>query len=60
MQLLGEVSLYTGKLDQAEESFRRAIQLDPNDLRAYQSLARYLAVTGRPGGSRPTRTQRPR
>jgi len=46
--LYGEVLLYSGKTAEAEASFREAIDLDPNDLRAYQNLARYLAITGRP------------
>jgi tetratricopeptide (TPR) repeat protein len=48
VQLHGEVSLYTGDTAGAESSFRRAIDLNPNDLQAYGSLARYLAVSGRP------------
>ena len=47
-QLLGLVALYSGDSTTAEASFRRAIDLDPNDLAAYENLARYLLVTGRP------------
>jgi len=47
-RLKGEVLLYSGKTVEAERSFRRAIELDPNDLSGYQNLARYLAITGRP------------
>jgi tetratricopeptide (TPR) repeat protein len=47
-RLWGEVLLYSGKKAEAEFAFRRAIELDPNDLSGYQNLARYLAVTGRP------------
>jgi tetratricopeptide (TPR) repeat protein len=48
-RLHGEVLLYSGKKVAAEAAFRRAIELDPNDLSGYQNLARYLAITGRPG-----------
>ena len=47
MQLQGEVALYSGDNATAETSFQRAIELDPNDLGAYEKLARYLMVTGR-------------
>jgi tetratricopeptide (TPR) repeat protein len=47
-QLLGLVALYAGDSPSAEASFRRAIELDPNDLGGYENLARYLLVTGRP------------
>jgi tetratricopeptide (TPR) repeat protein len=47
-RLQGEVLLYSGKKVEAEAAFRRAIELDPNDLSGYQNLARYLAITGRP------------
>jgi len=47
-RLRGEVLLYSGKQVEAETAFRRAIELDPNDLSGYQNLARYLAITGRP------------
>jgi tetratricopeptide (TPR) repeat protein len=48
-RLHGEALLYSGKRAEAEAAFRRAIELDPNDLNGYQSLARFLAITGRPG-----------
>ncbi len=48
-RLWGEVLLYSGKKVEAEAAFRRAIELDPNDLSGYQNLARYLAITERPG-----------
>lgn len=48
IQLQGEAALYTGDNTTAEASFQRAIELDPNDLSAYEKLARYLMVTGRP------------
>jgi tetratricopeptide (TPR) repeat protein len=47
-RLQGEAALYSGDAATAEASLQRAIELDPNDLRSYQSLARYLMVTGRP------------
>lgn len=47
-QLVGLVALYAGDASSAEASFRRAIELDPNDLGGYENLARYLLVTGRP------------
>jgi tetratricopeptide (TPR) repeat protein len=48
VQLQGEAALYNGDHTTAEASFQRAIELDPNDLSAYEKLARYLMVTGRP------------
>jgi tetratricopeptide (TPR) repeat protein len=48
VQLQGETALYNGDNATAEASFQRAIELDPNDLSAYEKLARYLMVTGRP------------
>jgi tetratricopeptide (TPR) repeat protein len=47
VQLQGEVALYSGDNATAEKSFQRAIELDANDLGAYEKLARYLMVTGR-------------
>jgi tetratricopeptide (TPR) repeat protein len=47
VQLQGEVALYSGDPSTAEASFQRAIQLDPNDLSAYEKLARYMMVQGR-------------
>jgi len=47
VQLKGEVALYSGDNATAEESFQRAIELDANDLGAYEKLARYMMVTGR-------------
>ncbi len=48
VQLQGEVALYSGDHQAAEASFQRAIELDPNDIAAYEKLARYMMVTGRP------------
>ena len=48
VQLKGEVALYSGDNATAEESFKRAIDLDPNDLGGYEKLARYMMVTNRP------------
>jgi tetratricopeptide (TPR) repeat protein len=47
MHLQGLVQVLTGRGPDAEQSFRRAIELNPNDLAPYQSLAQYLAVSGR-------------
>ncbi len=47
-QLMGLVALYSGDASTAESSFRRAIELDPNDLSGYENMARYLLVSGRP------------
>jgi tetratricopeptide (TPR) repeat protein len=47
VHLRGTVQAMTGNTAQAEESFRRAIDLDPNQLGPYQSLARFLAQAGR-------------
>jgi tetratricopeptide (TPR) repeat protein len=47
-RLEGEAALYSGDAATAEAKLQRAIELDPNDLNSYQSLARYLMVTGRP------------
>jgi len=43
---LSEVSLSLGKLDQAEESCRNAILIDPDDLTVVVSLARILVKKG--------------
>jgi tetratricopeptide (TPR) repeat protein len=48
VQLDGEVALYSGDQATAEARFKRAIDLDPNDLAGYEKLARYMMVTGRP------------
>jgi Flp pilus assembly protein TadD len=43
---LSEISLSLGKLDQAEESCRNALLIDPDDLTAVVSLARILVKKG--------------
>jgi tetratricopeptide (TPR) repeat protein len=48
VQLDGEVALYSGDQVTAEARFKRAIDLDPNDVAGYEKLARYMMVTGRP------------
>lgn len=45
--LQGLTYLVLGRGSDAENAFRRAIELDPNALAAYQSLAQYLARSGR-------------
>jgi len=47
VHLQGMVQVLSGRGSDAETSFRKAIDLDPNDLAPYQSLAQYLAFTGR-------------
>jgi tetratricopeptide (TPR) repeat protein len=46
-RLHGDALLYSGDGAGAEVSYRRAIELDPNDLDTYQALARYLLLAGR-------------
>ena len=46
-QLHADLALRQGDLATAEESLERAIELDANDLVAYQNLARILAASGR-------------
>jgi tetratricopeptide (TPR) repeat protein len=47
VHLQGLVQVLVGRGPEAEKSFRRAIELQPNDLAPYQSLAQYLAYSGR-------------
>jgi tetratricopeptide (TPR) repeat protein len=47
VHLQGMAQVLTGRGNEAEASFRRSIELDPNNLKPYQSLAQYLAYTGR-------------
>ncbi len=46
-QLVGDVAFATGHADEAERSFRRAIEIDPNNLDAYGRLATFLARQNR-------------
>lgn len=48
LQLGGEIALYSGDHTRAEGYFQKAIQKDPNDVSAYEKLARFLMVSGRP------------
>ena len=48
LQLSGEVALYSGDQASAEKLFRQAIDKDPNDVAAYEKLARFMMVTNRP------------
>jgi tetratricopeptide (TPR) repeat protein len=45
--LKGSIALNAGKGAEAESNFKKAIALEPKDLKAYQELARYFAATGR-------------
>jgi tetratricopeptide (TPR) repeat protein len=45
--LFGEISAAARRTDDAEAAFRKAIELEPNALGAYQSLATLFVVTGR-------------
>lgn len=45
--LQGTVALASGKGDDAERAFKRAVELTPNDLGAYQRLATFYGRTGR-------------
>jgi tetratricopeptide (TPR) repeat protein len=47
IHLRGIAALTLGRGGEAETSFRRAIEVDPNHLQSYSSLARYLALRGR-------------
>ncbi|HEY8123598.1 MAG TPA: tetratricopeptide repeat protein [Myxococcota bacterium] len=38
-RLLGDIEFATGRLDDAERSYRRAIEIDPNQLESYGKLA---------------------
>jgi len=46
-RLVGDIAARTGKLDIAEASFRRAIEIDPNQLESYGRLAGLYNATGR-------------
>jgi tetratricopeptide (TPR) repeat protein len=48
LQLSGEVALYSGDQAGAERLFRQSIDKDPNDVAAYEKLARFMMVTNRP------------
>jgi tetratricopeptide (TPR) repeat protein len=48
LQLSGEIALYSGDQASAEASFKAAIDRDPNDIAAYEKLARFMMVTNRP------------
>jgi len=47
VRLEGLALVLSGEGAQAENRLRRAIEMDPNDLAAYQALARYLLGSGR-------------
>ncbi|UCE86490.1 MAG: tetratricopeptide repeat protein [Deltaproteobacteria bacterium] len=47
IHLRGIAALTLGRGGEAETSFRRAIEVDPNHLQSYASLARYLGLRGR-------------
>ena len=42
-RLSGDAAVAVGRADQAEASYRRAIEVDPNDLESYGRLAGFLA-----------------
>jgi tetratricopeptide (TPR) repeat protein len=46
-RLAGDIAARTGKLDAAEASYRRAIEIDPNQLESYGRLAGLYNATGR-------------
>ncbi len=46
-QLKGIVALASGRGDEAEEAFKKAIQYAPDDLTGYERLATYYGRTGR-------------
>jgi tetratricopeptide (TPR) repeat protein len=46
-QLKGIVALASGRGDEAEEAFKKAIQYSPDDLSGYERLATYYGRTGR-------------
>lgn len=48
-RLQGDVEMATGKLDEAERSYNRAIEADPNQLESYGKLAGLFNVQGRSG-----------
>jgi tetratricopeptide (TPR) repeat protein len=45
--LRGNIAISQGRGSDAEADFKKAIDLAPEDLRAYENLARYYASTGR-------------
>jgi tetratricopeptide (TPR) repeat protein len=45
--LQGNVALADRRGEDAEASFKKAIEISPEDLKAYEHLARYFATTGR-------------
>ncbi len=45
-QLSGWVATYSNRVRDADAAFRKAIELDPNNLGGYDALARFLAITG--------------
>ena len=47
VRLLGQVALADRDIPAAEASFKRAIEIDPNDAGVYETLAAFLAATGR-------------
>jgi tetratricopeptide (TPR) repeat protein len=46
-QLGGMVAQLTGRSADAEAMYKKAIELDPNDLTGYERLARFYSATGR-------------
>jgi tetratricopeptide (TPR) repeat protein len=48
LQLAGEIALYSGDREGAEQNFKKAIDKDPNDIAAYEKLARFMMVTNQP------------
>ena len=46
-QLDGVVAVVEQRMDDAEKSFRKAIELDPTDRSGYERLARFFNATGR-------------
>ncbi|HLI50034.1 MAG TPA: tetratricopeptide repeat protein [Chthonomonas sp.] len=51
---LGQLYLLTNKLPDAEQAFRHALQLNPNDTQALFALGRTLALEGKPSESKAT------
>jgi tetratricopeptide (TPR) repeat protein len=54
VRLLGQLSFLDRDLPAAEASFKRAIEIAPNDASVYETLAAFLAATGRPDEVVPT------
>jgi tetratricopeptide (TPR) repeat protein len=46
-QLAGMVAQMNGKPEEAEAAYKKAVELDPTDLNAYERLARFYSATGR-------------